>query len=171
MELNRTNINEDDMNNYFQRLAEAVDHVPVSLVFNLDEAGQDDYTDTHSYMVVVPIDIRTRTIHIPVRRDTKRSTLLHCICADGTFLTPLMIIPRKTVDSFLLKRVCISNVMIKFQEKGYANMQVIHQWFEKVFFPTLRRKREEERQRTGYDGYAVLILDGFPSHKNCLKLV
>ena len=55
--------------------------------------------------------------------------------------------------------------MIKFQEKGYANMQVIHQWFAKVFFPTLRRKREEEKQRTGYDGYAVLTLDGFPSQK------
>ena len=48
----------------------------------------------------------------------------------------------------------------------YAQLtELIRNWFEHVFFPELRRKREEECERTGYDGNAVLILDGFSSHK------
>ena len=169
MDEHRVQINDEYIQNYFDRLSEAVNGVPVSLVYNIDEAGQDDYVDMHAYNVVVPLTVKTRTVYVPVRRETKRSTLLHCICADGTYTKPLLIIPRKTVDSVLLKRLCINNTMIKFQEKGYANTDLIRYWFEHVFFPELRRKREEERERTGYDGNAVLILDGFSSHKLALE--
>ena len=169
MEADRTQVNQQDIDEYYERLANSVNGVPVSLIFNIDEAGEDDYVDTHSYKVIVPSTIETRTIPIPVRRNTKRSTLLHCICADGTYAKPLLIIPRKTCDSMILKRLCINNTMIKYQKKGYANTQLIKQWVQEVFIPLVRNKRNEEQSRSGYTGNAVLILDGFSSHEKALS--
>ena len=35
-------------NKCYSNLAENIDGTPASLVFNMDEAGEDDYVDTHS---------------------------------------------------------------------------------------------------------------------------
>ena len=134
----------EDIDDYFERRAEAVNGVPVSLVLNIDEAGQDDYVDMHSYTVILPSTGETPAVYIPVRRETKRSTLLHCICADGTYNKPLLIIPRKTGDGVLLKRLCTNNTMIKFQEKGFANTDLIKSWLEQVFF---HRSMSQTRRR------------------------
>ena len=96
MEEARCNIPDTEIDNYFSNLSNSVNNVPVSLVFNIDEAGEDDYVDTHSYQVIVPVDIQSSTIRIPVKRESKRSTLVSCICADGTRLKPLLISPRVT---------------------------------------------------------------------------
>ena len=47
------------------------------------EAGEDDYFDSEAYNVIVNADYEQDTISIPVIRESKRATLLHCICADG----------------------------------------------------------------------------------------
>lgn len=94
----RVNVNMTDINNYYTDLGMCVNGVPASLVFNMDEAGQDEYVDTHSMKVIVDSSYTKSFIKIPVRRSTKRSTLVHCICCDGTYSKPLVVIfPRKTV--------------------------------------------------------------------------
>ena len=168
MEEARTTISREEISNYFRELKEILKNVPVSLVFNIDEAGEDDYVDTHSFNVVVPLDYEGTRIAIPVRRESKRATLVHCISADGTCTKPLLIIPRKTVDSTLLKRINCNNVYIKHQTKGFANTELIKFWIEEIFFPTVEAKMEEERKRSGYNGHAVLILDGFSCHHKAL---
>ena len=169
MDEKRVNVDQGVIDSYFVNLKNAVDGVPVSLVFNIDEAGEDDYVDTHSFKVIVPASHEGNVISIPVRRETKRATLVNCICADGTRLKPLMIIPRKTVDSHILKRINANNVFIKFQEKGFANTQLIQFWFNEIFFPIVEQRLQEEQARSGYTGKAVLILDGFACHKKALE--
>lgn len=169
MEEARCNIPDTEIDNYFSNLSNSVNNVPVSLVFNIDEAGEDDYVDTHSYQVIVPVDIQSSTIRIPVKRESKRSTLVSCICADGTRLKPLLIIPRVTLDSTSLTGLCRNNVLIKHQPKGFANTELIKYWLENIFFPEVERKLTEERENTGYEGDAVLILDGFSCHRKALE--
>ena len=168
MEASRVRVPRDQIDDYFSRLSNAINGVPASLVVNMDEAGEDDYCDLHAYQVVVSQEFTENSIEIPVKRDCKRSTLVHAIAADGTYFKPLLIIPRKTVDSSLLKRLTISNVSIHHQKKGFANTEIISKWLEDEFFPEIRRRREVEMKRSGYDGPAVLILDGFSCHKKAL---
>ena len=157
----RVNVSSVDIDNYFYNLFDAVHRVPVSLVFNIDEAGEDEYVDTNAYQVIVDSTYPADVVGIPNRRESKRSTLIHCISADGTYTKPLLIIPRKTVDSSILKRLCCNNVLIKHQEKGFANTELIKYWLETIFFPEVERKLNEEFQCSSYSGHAVLILDGF----------
>ena len=137
----------------------------------MDEAGQDEFVDSHSMNVIVPFSCTDATIKVPVRRKCKRSTLVHCICAYGTAMKPLLIIPRKTLDSILLKRLTCNNVNINFQEKGYANTNLIKKWLEEIFLPTVLEKWNAENKRSGYTGPAVLILDGFSAHAKALSQI
>lgn len=132
---NRVNVREEDLGNYYVELAQNVDGVPASLVFNMDEAGQDEYVDTHAMKVIVPSSYTHPTIKIPVRRPTKRSTIVHCICNDGTYPKPLLIIPRKTIDGILLKKLTCHNLIIKFQTKGFTNTEIMKFWLSNIFFP------------------------------------
>lgn len=153
-------INPNDIDNFYQNLKTLVDGCPASLVFNM-EAGQDEFVDSHSMNVIVPFSCTDATTKVPVRRKCKRSTLVHCICADGTVMKPLLIIPRKTLDS----------ILIKFQEKGYANTSLIKKWLEEIFLPTVLEKWTAENKRSGYTGPAVLILDGFSAHAKALSQI
>ena len=165
----RVNVSENDLDRYYNNLGMCVNGVPASLVFNMDEAGQDEYVDTHSMKVIVDASYTKPTIKIPVRRQIKRSTLVHCICNDGTYTKPLLIIPRKTLDSILLKKLTCQNVFIKFQTKGYTNTDLMKFWLSQIFFPFLDQKWIEENQRSGFTGNAVLILDGLAAHAAALN--
>lgn len=167
----RYNVDMKDIDNFYANLKNLVDACPASLVFNMDEAGQDEFVDSHSMNVIVPSSCTDATTKIPVRRQCKRSTLVHCICTDGTITKPLLIIPRKTIDSVLLKRLTCNNVMIKFQDKGYANTDLIRKWLEEIFLPTVQEKWIIENRRSGYTGNAVLILDGFSAHAKALSQI
>ena len=123
------------------------------------------YVDTNAYLVIVGSDFPGKAISIPVKRESKRSSLIHCIAADGTALKPLLIIPRKTIDSI----ANCNNVLIKrSQEKGFANTELIKLWLKRIFFPEVARRKAEERNRSSYNGHAVVILDGFSCHKKAL---
>lgn len=61
--------------------------------------------------------------------------------------------------------------MIKFQDKGYANTDLIRKWLEEIFLPTVQEKWIIENRRSGYTGNAVLILDGFSAHAKALSQI
>lgn len=166
---NRVDVNPQDIEKYYHDLDQVVSSCPASLVFNMDEAGQDEYIDTHCMRVIVPYSYTKCSINIPVRRKSKRSTLVHCICADGTYIKPLVIIPRKTLDNIILKRLCCNNVMIKFQEKGFNNTELMKLWLTEIFLPVILEKWEIEHKRSGFNGKAVLILDGMSAHAAALR--
>jgi hypothetical protein len=52
----------------------------------------------------------------------KRITLLACIGADGSYMKPLVIIPRKTVDAdLMLSGLTPEKVAVASQPKGFVN--------------------------------------------------
>lgn len=117
-DVDRVNFNMTDIDNYYTDLGVRVKDVPTSLVFDIDETGQDEYVDTHSMKVIVDSSYTKSFIKVPVRRSTKRSTLVHCICFDGTYSNPLVIIPRKTVDEILFKKLRYQNIILIFSKKA-----------------------------------------------------
>ena len=87
-------------------MSACVNNVHASLVFSMDEVGQDEYIGTHSMKVIFPASYIKSSIKTPIRRKCKRSTLVYCIACDSTYIKSLIIIPRKTLDS-----------MVKFQKQ------------------------------------------------------
>jgi hypothetical protein len=52
--------------------------------------------------VSVPDDFDADQVPIPVNRAEKRITLVACICLDGSFTKPMVVIPRHPFDNDLL---------------------------------------------------------------------
>jgi hypothetical protein len=83
------------------------------------------------------------------------------IAADGTYLRPLLILPRKTIGNELVEQGVTSELtMMVYQEHGFISTVRFEEWCEDVCFPAL----EKRRQSVGYWGEAVLILDGLTCH-------
>ena len=119
--------------------------------------------------VVVKSTCQDKIIQIPLRRESKRATLIHCISADGTYAKPLLIVPRKTLDSVLLQRLTCNNCIVKYQCHVFANTMIIRQWLEIIFFPLIKQKWEIEHQRSQYNGNVILIIDGMSAHAKALQ--
>lgn len=161
MEKQRLECDITEIQSYFALLSENVDDVPAPFVFNLDESGFQDWADRRERTVIVPSTCSDDRIGMPIDRATKRSSLLLCIAADGTWLKPLLILPRKTIEKELLEEG-INEQLAQFvyQENGFITTQLFTNWCEQVFFPELQQRRE----RYHYGGRAVLLMDGLTCH-------
>lgn len=83
---------------YYDILKASVKGVDARLFFNLDEVGEEEYSDAQELTVIVPKSYSKSRIPIGfVRR--KRCTGLVCIAMSGENQKPLIITPRKTIDS------------------------------------------------------------------------
>lgn len=133
--------------------------IPSGFILNLDEEGHDSFCDKTKQVVVVQKELNG-PFSYPVARKNNRTTFLACICADGEYLNPLIIIKRKTVDSRFLTIPLFDKVLIEYSESGYINGQLFDHWIENVFVPYIKEKRLKYK----YDGPALLLLDGCSSH-------
>jgi hypothetical protein len=66
---------------WFERLEQSVAGVPRAFVFNVDETGCSECSDSREVKVLMPIDYARPSVSVPVDRHTKRSTLTACIAA------------------------------------------------------------------------------------------
>jgi hypothetical protein len=161
MEAERVYVSTEAVSDYIAALNELLGEIPSGFLWNVDELGHGDWPDAHSETVYVPEDFEADSVPIPVSRAGKRITLIGCICADGSFLKPLLIIPRHTVDADLkLFGISEANLKIVDQRHGFVDREIFQEWVVEMFLPEVRRRREE----TGSEGPAVLILDGCTAH-------
>jgi hypothetical protein len=128
----------------------------------MDEMGHQEWADSTEKVCFVLSYHSEDLVHYPVSRTGKRITLLAFVAADGSFLEPVVVIPRKTYDEdLLLFGITPEKVEFYSQEKGYISMPIFDDWFQIVFIPELEKRREAY----SYTGPAFLILD------NCSALV
>ena len=161
MEKERIMADPEKIQNFYSELEELIDDTPASLVFNLDESGFQEWTDRCKITVVVPISHLEERIEIPKDRSSKRSSLLVCIAADGTFLKPLIIITRKTAELEIFNVGYTPNrTILCYQENGFITTTLFEKWADEVFFPEVYQRRE----LLSFFGWAILILDGCSSH-------
>jgi hypothetical protein len=62
----------------------------------MDEMGHQEWADAAEKVCFVPIYHAGDRVCYPVSRTGKRITLLACVAAEGSFLKPAIVIPRKT---------------------------------------------------------------------------
>ena len=115
---------ENIVNDYFVKLSTLLKDVPIGWLYNIDETGQQDFVDSREIYVVVPKDMDTKNLKYPVDRNGKRSTVIHCICSDGTFLRPLFVLPRKTIDAEVFDMLDPSSVLFDYSPTGFVNYEV-----------------------------------------------
>ena len=76
----------EDICQYYRMLKAELPDVPVGLVFNPDESGQNQFVDARDIFIFVPEDVNIETY--PVNRSIKRITLLHCISTPSNNFLP-----------------------------------------------------------------------------------
>ena len=163
LEDSRTYANPDQIDAYFQRIAEIIEvgDIPAAFVVNVDESGFDQFVDARRSVRIVPREYEFDSIPVPVTRTEKRATLVAAICADGSAMRPMVILQRQTVEEELLVRGYTGDkVHFARSEKGFMTTFLFNEWAEKTFIPEMRRKRADHR----YAGPALLLLDGFGCH-------
>ncbi len=164
LESSRSDVPTQVVINYYERLDELLlkESIPPEFFFNVDEAGFQDYADARCQIVIVPDDAPD-TVYYSIERNSKRATLIGCICMDGSALKPLVVTPQKTVTRKLyINGYNESNCIIVSQEHGFINSEIFAYWADHVFFPELARKRE----KFNYHGLAVLTMDGCTAHNS-----
>jgi hypothetical protein len=83
-------------------LMELIEGVRAYFVFNINEMDHQDWANRHRKPCFVSAAHERRYVYFPVHYLGKRITLIACIARDGSFLKPMVIVPRKTVDDDLL---------------------------------------------------------------------
>ena len=167
---NRVNTKESEIEMFFNDLANDLEGVNSSLVFNVDEMGVELYADKKEVVVFVrPGDVpRNGNLLIGDERSPRRCTLIGCIGLDGDALKPTILTKTKTINSFLFQRgYSPRTVKILSTGSSFVTTAIFEIWLRDVFLPAVEEKRAELREIPGeFDDRAVLILDGCSSHLN-----
>jgi hypothetical protein len=157
----RLQVIEEEIAMCFKRLAEAIDGVPAHFVDNMDEIGHQEWADRQEKVCHVTTPYGKLHVDFPVPRAGKCIPLIGCIGADGSFVKPLIVLPRKPYDNDLaLTGFTHEKVAVYSQSKGRTDPPTFLAWLCDLFIPELSRRRAA----FGYTGMVVLIMDNCTAH-------
>ena len=166
MESDRVDSSDEDINRFYDELESLLPYVHYRFCFNLDETGQVEAKDTHPVKVCVPITIRPDAVKLSYDRSAKRFTLLHTISTDGKFLSPFIIIPRKTLEGDFFRYFDDEERnMMRYQENGFMTDILFEEFMTRNFIPAVNAKKAKYE----YDGMTLLIMDNLISHRNVVE--
>jgi hypothetical protein len=161
MEEKRIYVTDEAIIQYFCLFSQLLNGVPAHFIFNMDEMGHQEFADANDKIVFVLIDYPDRSIPYPVPRTGRRITLVAAIGLDGSYLWPMIIVPRKTIDDdLLLLGITPDKCLVTSQPKGFIETAIFEKWFEEIFLPDIECRRSTFQ----YKGPAFLILDGCICH-------
>jgi hypothetical protein len=163
MEEKRIEVTSEQIRDYFANLTSLISGAPCQFVFNFDEMGHQEWADRGPMRCYIPSEDESDFVYFPVSRTGKRITLIACICADGTYLKPSVILTRKTYDEDALGAIgwTQDNCFIYSQRNSFIDIEIFSDWVKDTFVPELI----ERRRRWSYDGPAFLILDNCSAHR------
>ena len=148
---------------HISNLKKYVNGVPTELVFNMDEVGQQSWSDRKSKKVIVPSSMKDVRIEYEVDRSEKKISLVSIISMAGDTLTPLIITNRKTVDKNLMNSGIRlgEDVIIQYQQSSFATKKIISDYINDVFLNYIENLRKNEIYS---DKPAVLLCDNCSAH-------
>ena len=103
MEQSRINVSPEEIDGWYDYLNFSIEGIPGEFIFNIDETGCQEWNDAARVKVMVPRTYEGNTIPVPKNKNMKRSTLVAAIAADGSTLTPMVIISRSTIENEIQK--------------------------------------------------------------------
>lgn len=133
--------------------------IPSQFVLNADEEGHEDYSDSRKQLVVVTQETKG-PVNYPVKRTNDHTTFLACITADGSYLKPLVVVKRKTIEARVFRAPIFDKIYICENESGFITSSIFDDWLSQILIPYIVEKRKQHN----YHGPAVLILDGCSCH-------
>jgi hypothetical protein len=161
MEADRTAVNPEERQAWFERLAAEVAGVSRGFVLNVDEIGSSDHTDRQDARVVVCVEYPDSSVLILYERHSKRSTLITCIAADGFRMKRFVIVHRTRAEKELeYYGYDAQNAIFISQKTALVTTALFETWAISIFFPTIEQRRMEH----GYHSKATLLSDGLTSH-------
>lgn len=167
MDSKRLDVDENDIDQYFADLEQAIQEVHPYFVYNLDEVGVQDFQDAPQEYVLVRKNYDKQARYYPVNRSGKRITALSCICTNADWIPPMIIVNRSTIDSEIHSIVPADKYFIVRQSKGFLTTSNLKQWFDKIFIPELQLKR----LKYNYNGTCLLLMDNFISHLQIMDII
>jgi hypothetical protein len=106
--------------------------------------GHQEWADASEKVCYVPADLQTNHVNYPVSRKGKRITLIACICVDGSFMRPVLVISRKTFEDELLLFGCTPDkVEIYDHPNAYIDRDIFTDWFRDTFITEIQARREK----------------------------
>ena len=120
MESDRVDCDPEEIDEYFVNLENILDgSIPAPFVINIDQSGFQEWADKRNLIVTKD------EIKIPVARATKRASILAGIAADGSTITPAVIVPHKTIEMELFENgYTPDKVMLAYQENGFFTTEI-----------------------------------------------
>jgi hypothetical protein len=160
-ESERVAVDPEQIDAWLTKLEEKVQGIPRAFVFNVDETGCSEYSDSRKVRALVPIDYPAPSVPVPVNRHSKRSTLTACIAADGFRARPFLIVSRITAENKRrLDGYDQNNAFIASRENAFMTRSLFELWATEVFFPMVEQRRMERNSQ----GKILLLMDGLGSH-------
>ena len=143
MENDRVFCDPQKIDNYFQELEEALMFgIPPEFIINIDESGFQEYVDAREVQCIVPAHYQKETVRVPRERNSKRSTMLCGICADGSTIKPMVVLARETMEQELLDNgYTPDKVIYGRSDSGFMNTNLFMKWAKESFVPEMRAKR------------------------------
>ncbi|KAK8803643.1 hypothetical protein WA158_001337 [Blastocystis sp. Blastoise] len=129
--------------------------IKTSLIFNMDESW------------VTPGDKRSRVTvavdndHLPITKQgtsVTHTTLIGCICADGTAVPSSYVVDRDTYNIKEIDKQNLSYIKVWSAKSGWINTHVLYSWIQDIFLPYVNKKRKDMNLDSTND-YCLLILD------------
>jgi hypothetical protein len=92
IEFERVAVDPQQIDPWFDELAEKVQRIPRAFVFHVDKTGCSEHADSREVRALMPIDCHGTSIPVPLDRNSKRSTFTVCIVTDGFRAKSFMIV-------------------------------------------------------------------------------
>ena len=129
------------------------------LTFNVDETML-EFSPSKNLRVITPKSIEKPALVVQ-NALTMHITMVMAICADGTHLQPLCILPLKIFPSEL--ESVAGSFSWAGQSAGWITSKIFCDWVVKIFLPHVEAKRQEENLT---DAPALLYIDGHASRES-----
>jgi hypothetical protein len=132
------------------------------LVFNLDEVGSSDWEDRKPRKVIAPRSVSPHDVFHPVSRKYRHLTLLACVSAAGTSLTPMVLTSCPIRDSLWTTGLRQNqDVLIRFRNPAYMTEDLFYEYLIYVFIPYVRTIRCNP---IFANEPCILLMDSFSAH-------
>jgi hypothetical protein len=153
MDSSRVHCDQGAIADFCDELEGVIDGIPSEFVYNVDKPAE--------MIVLVLVEFEEDRIFVPIDRYSQRSTMVVCIACDGSAMKTLIIADRFPMeDDLQLYGPDLRKVFMVSQSRAFMTTALLEKWADEVFFPTV----EHIRVQNGYQGPALVILDGFSSH-------
>lgn len=148
--------------NYLNNILSLNNGISSNLFFNLDEIGFGDLQNLTTIKTIGPKG-KQEIPDYPIPSAVSRITVVVTIFLDGSMITPMIIIPTKTIDIRVLEKLGqYHNFLVVHQENGFVTENLFIMYLQRILFPEITRRKITYNLQ---DQMTVGIIDGCSSHR------